>query len=365
MGGTAVRDGVAGTRSADKAERRPVRSGPWLLTGHDGRLIAYAQVDDAVLRWTETRPGGPDWTGPDVLPLKGLTQLTVVQGRNRYAHLIGRRVRGTGAARAVDLVYAIQYQAGRPLSEWRSVGNPHATRERTAQMGTPTGAVDSSGALHLVVPTAEGRLAVRREDAQGRWEAWRDLKVAAAVDTPALAATATGQLHLLAPTASGALTWSGAAPGAPLERGHDIGVVPLPGSVTALETSPGRVTTYLTDLVGGGVVAVRAGAWPIPLGGNPGDGRHAALTTVLDGYPCTVLAHRDTGGRIVLGVCGTEDEANGVWWTDTGTSCQGDPVLAHDAHGRVTLLAATPEGRLALTRQQPEPGLTLGAWNPL
>ncbi|MGW7425461.1 hypothetical protein ACWGJB_36440 [Streptomyces sp. NPDC054813] len=127
---TPVRDRALGVRPAGRAPAsRTVRSGPWLLTGHDGRLIAYAQVDGAVLRWTETRPGGPDWTGPDVLPVKNVTELTVAQGRNRYAHLVGRRARGTGdAPSAVDLVYAIQYQAGRPLSEWRSAGNACTSR---------------------------------------------------------------------------------------------------------------------------------------------------------------------------------------------------------------------------------------------
>jgi hypothetical protein len=364
---TTVRDGAVTARPAGgTAAGRTVRSGPWLLTGHDGRLIVYAHVDDAVLRWTESGPGGPDWTGPDVLPLKGVSELTVVQGGNRYAHLIGRRIRGTAdAPPAVDLVYAIQYQAGRPLSEWRSVGNPHAKRERTAQMGTPTAAVDTSGALHILVPTAEGHLAVRREGAGGRWEPWLDLKVAAVRDTPAAVATSTGEVHLLAPAGTHALTWCQPRPGGAPARGQDLGVAVLPGSATGVETSPGRVTYYVTDAVGGGVVAVRPGAWPVPVGGSPGDGRHTALATVLDGYPCTVLAHRDTEGRIVLGVCGAEDEHNGVWWTDTGTVCVGDPVLARDGLGKIVLLAPTEDRGLALTRQQDGPGLTLGDWRPL
>ncbi|WP_240003169.1 hypothetical protein [Streptomyces cinnamoneus] len=37
----------------------------WLLRGKDGRLTAYAPVSGGVVRWTETRPGGPEWTGPE------------------------------------------------------------------------------------------------------------------------------------------------------------------------------------------------------------------------------------------------------------------------------------------------------------
>lgn len=341
---------------------RAVLSGPWMLPGHDGRLVVYAHVDQAVLRWTESRPGGPDWLGPDVLPAKNVTRLTVAQGRNRYAHLLGRRVRGGDGPLTVDLVYAIQYQAGRPMSEWSSVGNPLSGPGRSASTGLPAAAVTTSGTLYVVAPTAHGHLALRREDAQGRWEPWLDLKVAAALDTPAAVATSTGHVELLAPARGGALTWFQRKPGAALERGHDLGVVPLPGSVTGLETSPGRVTYYLTDVQGGQVVAVRPGEWPVPVGGSPGDGRHAALAATVDGYACTVLAHRDTEGRVVVGLCPAEDERYGVWWTDTGTACLGDPVLALDAFGRVVVLAVAADGTLTLARQDDGSGLTLGEW---
>jgi hypothetical protein len=353
-----------GEGAPGSAERPPaVRSGPWLLRAHDGRLIVYAQAGESVLRWTETESGGPGWSGPDVLPAKNLSHLTVVQGRNRYAHLLGRRVRpAKDGSLTVDLVYAIQYQAGRPLSEWRPIGNPHAKRERTALMGAPAAAVAADGTLYVFVPTAEGRISLRREDAQGRWEPWLDLKVTAGLDTPAAAATSTGLVELLAPARTGALTWYQRQPGAALERGADLGVIPLPGSVTGVETSPGRITYYLTD-VRGGMVAVRAGEWPVPLGGDPGDGRHAALSTTLDGYPCTVLAHRGAEGRVLLGVCVAEDERGGVWWTDTGTHCLGDPVLALDGRGRVVVLAVAADGSLTLARQEDGPGLTLGNWS--
>ena len=346
--------------------RHAVLSGPWLLPGHDGRLLAFAHVDGAVLRWTESTPGGPDWLGPDVLPARNVTSLTVVQGRNRYAHLLGRRVRGDGTEPlAVDLVYAIQYQTGRPMSEWRSAGNPLAQRGRSAQTGLPAAAVDTAGALHVFAPTSEGRVFLRREDAQGRWQPWLDLKTRACPDTPAAVATSTGHVELLVPGPAAALTWYQARPGAAPEPGHDLGVVALPGSVTGLETAPGRVTYYLTDVAGGGIVAVRAGDWPVPVGGNPGDGRHAALATTVDGHPCTALAHRDADGRIVVGLCPTEGERYGVWWTDTGTPCLGDPALAQDAYGRVVVLAAAPDGTLTLARQTEGPGLTFGEWGRL
>jgi hypothetical protein len=262
----------------------------------------------------------------------------------------------------VDLVHAIQYQAGRPLSEWRSIGNPYAKRERTALMGAPTAAVDTDGTVYVFAPTADGRIFLRREDAKGRWEPWLDLKVTAALDIPAAVSTSTGHVELLAPARTGALTLHQPNPGAALRGGPDLGVIPLPGSATGVETSPGRVTYYLTD-ARGGMVAVRAGEWPVPIGGNPGDGRHAAVITTVDGFACTVLAHRGAEGRVMLGVCVAEDEGNGVWWTDTGTACLGDPVLALDGLGRVAVLAVAADGSLTLARQEDGPGLTLSDWS--
>ncbi|MGD6742602.1 hypothetical protein ACOKM3_12245 [Streptomyces sp. BH106] len=350
--------------AADSPQQHDFRSGPSLLTGHDGRLLVFGHVEGAVLRWTERRAGGPEWTGPDVLPMKGLTHLAVFQGRNRYAQLVGRRVRASDQVPVVDLVYAIQYQAGRPLSEWRSLGNPHAKRERTAQLGEPAGVVDTSGTLHVLAPTAEGRLALRREDPQGRWEPWRDLGVAACTGVPAAGTPSNGSVEILAPARGSALMWCQQEPGGAFQRAADLPVVPLPGSATALETSPGRTTYYLTDARTGAVMAVRAGEWPIQLDGTlPGDGRHAAVAATVDGYACTVLAHRGVHGRLVLGVCVAEQERSGVWWTDTGMATLGDPALALDAHGRVTVLAVPLDGAPAVARQEAGQGLNLGAWN--
>ncbi|MFJ3336544.1 hypothetical protein [Streptomyces sp. NPDC086766] len=362
-GGRELRAGKGESEASAPGRWREVLSGPWLLPGHDGRLLVYALVDRSVLRWTESAQGGDHWLGPDILPAPDVTRLTVAQGGNRYVHLIGRQVRENGdGSLTAELVYAIQYQAGRPMSEWRTLGNPQPSRPRSAQTGLPAAAVDAAGALHVFAPTAEGRVLLRREDAKGRWEPWLDLGVTAALDTPAAVATTSGHVALLAPARAGALTWCQRGPDAPMERGHDLPVLALPGSATGLETSPGRVTWYLTDLRGGGIVAARPGEWPVPLGGDPGDGRHAALTTVLGGRPCTVLAHRDAAGRIMLGVCAAEDERNGVWWTDTGTTCLGDPVLARDSRGRVAVLAVAADGGLILARQASGRELVLGDW---
>ncbi|MGW6716732.1 hypothetical protein [Streptomyces globisporus] len=341
---------------------RPL-GGPWLVPGYDGRLTAYVSVRDAVLRWTQNTVGGDRWQGPEVLPAKGVTHVSVVHGENRYAHFLGLRTRPTGDGWSrVDVMYATQYQTARPMTQWHALGNPHKDIGTAGEVGAPTGVVTSDGALHVCVPTGSGSVELRREDAKGAWGAWKSLPAAGATDAPVPAATSTGLVEVLVPTRVSALYLRQAKTGAALEPAEAAGVVPVPGSATPLETGPGRITYYLTDAGGGGVVALRPGSWPLPLGGAPADGRIAALRTSLDGFDCTVLAVRGITGTVNLGVCATEDEQSGVWWTDTAMRCQGDPSIARDGEGRLVVAVLDTEGRPTAARQEDGPGLTLSDW---
>lgn len=93
-----------------------------LLRGKDGRLTAYAPVAGGVVRWTEDRPGGPTWTGPWLIEAPGLSGVTVAQGADGYAHLVGVRRRTGKDGAQVDIVHATQFQTGRPLTAWHSLG---------------------------------------------------------------------------------------------------------------------------------------------------------------------------------------------------------------------------------------------------
>ncbi|MFD3653643.1 hypothetical protein [Streptomyces sp. NPDC058620] len=349
--------------SAARRQSGRVLGGPWLLTGHDGRLTVYVHQEGEVLRWTEEATGSGRWAGPDAVSATGITHLTVVQGRNRYAHILGRRERPHGEDRsAVDIMHATQFQTGRPVTAWRSLGNPSKDVGQGAEAGAPAAAVTPDGALHVCVPTGLGGLALRREDKRGQWEAWRKLPAAGVTDRPAPAVTSSGLVEVLVPTRTGALHLCQQEPAGPLVPGYEVGAVPLPGSVTSLETAPGRLTYYLTDVRGGGVAAFRAGHWPVPLGGEPGDGAISAVRTMLDGLDCTVLAFRGAGGTLTLGACATEGEQAGVWWTDTGMRCAGDPSLAVDGAGRMGVAVIGQDGRPAVARQVDGQGLALSDW---
>ncbi|MFF1832912.1 hypothetical protein ACFVXE_01635 [Streptomyces sp. NPDC058231] len=350
----------AGVHDADRNRAaRATADGHWLVLGKDGRLSAYAPCDGGLLRWTETRPGGPGWAGPDFFPVANLTHLSVTQGTDGFVHLIGRRTVRKDDGPVVDVVHATQFQSGRPVTEWRSVGNPHKDREKAARLGAPTAAVGAGGLLHVFARNADGKLALRREKTGGKWEGWQDLKGGRLQDGAAAVATASGRVEVLVPGQGMTMRWGQNEPSGAFAQDQDIPFAHLPGSATALETAPERVTYYWADEATGGIVALRPGTWAIPLNSSPSYGPVAALRAMLDGYDCTVLAHRDQEGQVMLTACGTENEGAGVWWSPTGERCVGGPALAYDAYGRVVLALVGEDGALRVARQSREPGLAL------
>ncbi|MEV5513577.1 hypothetical protein AB0L50_11700 [Streptomyces flaveolus] len=361
------------SRGGAEAEVRPQRAsvtavatGSWLLRGNDDRLAVYALVEGGVHRWTETAVGSGRWSGPDFFPAAGLTGLTVAQGANRYAHFIGRREkRADGGATKVDLLYAVQYQSARTLGEWRSLGNPYRDPRDAAALGMPTAAVDGQGTVHVFVSGGPGGVMLRRESRSGAWEAWKDLRGGAVAGGLTAAATSAGLVEVLAPGHRSVMRWVQTEQGADLRRAQDLVPAPVPGSAALLETAPGVFTAYWSEQSGTGVYAQRPGEWAFPAGGAPGEGSHATVRAGVDGYDCTVLAHRGRTGTAVLGVCGTGEEAGGLWWTDTGVACVGTPALALDGRGRVVMAAVAADGAVLVNRQRPEPGLTLSDWDRL
>ncbi|MEU6843313.1 hypothetical protein ABZ930_15720 [Streptomyces sp. NPDC046716] len=326
--------------------------GRWLVLGKDGRLTAYARTASALLRWTEQRPGGPEWDGPEAFPVAGLTHLSVAQGADTYVHFVGRReVRKGEGAPVVDIVHAIQYQTGRAVTEWRSLGNPHKDQAKAVRLGIPAAAISSSGTVYVFTRNAGGGVMLRRELPGGKWGPWTDLKGSQAQDPMALVAHSSGHVEAMVPGKDVVMRWVQDQPEGDFRQAPNIPVAVARGSAVALETAPGRTTYFWTDPTTGGLAAHRPGSWVFPLGGAPDDSPVAALRTVLDGYDCTVLAHRDVQGQVMLSAFGTENEQAGAWWSATGERCTGAPGLARDAHGRVVLGMIGADGALHIARQ--------------
>lgn len=343
-----------------------VATGAWMLRWNDDRLAVYALIEGGVHRWTETAVGSGRWSRPDFFPAEGLTDLTVAQGANHYVHFLGRRDQEqTGGSPKVDLVHAVQYQSGRPLRDWRSLGNPYRDPKDVVTLGVPTAAIDGQGTVHVFVSGGPGGVMMRRDTKRGAWEAWRDLRGGETVGGLAAAANSAGLVELLAPGRRSVMHWIQPEQGADLRRAEDLMPAPAPGSAAFLEVATGVLTAYWTEQSGTGVYAQRPGEWAFPVGGAPGEGSHATLRAAVDGYDCTILAHRGRTGTALLGVCGTGGEASGLWWTDTGVDCIGTPALASDGHGRVVMAAVREDRSVVVSRQGSEPGLVLSAWDRL
>ncbi|GHF25018.1 hypothetical protein GCM10010218_02110 [Streptomyces mashuensis] len=346
----------------------------WLLRGTDGRLTAWAAVAGGVLRWTETRPGGPGWTGPQRFDVPGLEpRLSIARTPQGYVHLAGLRRRAHDDGRAeTDVVYTTQFQSGLAMTPWRSIGTPYGQDwQRADQIGAPTVVVDSVGA-HIVVRNAGGGVCARRMDVRGAWGPWTDIKGSHVLDTVSAAVTDDGRIELLAPAEEFVLRWRQEEPGGPLRRVLNTPAKPLAGSASSAPAADGRIAHYWRSAADGvlhvqtpdaGPDGAEAPA-PVPLTSLGGDGQGpvASLRTELAGRPCTILAQRAPSGRPAV-TAFPDDAPSEATWQETGEPCVGAPTLTLDAANRVVLATITPEGGLRVARQKDgEPGLALGEW---
>ncbi|MFG3497246.1 hypothetical protein [Streptomyces sp. NPDC047928] len=340
----------------------------WLLRGKDGRLTAYAPTAGGVLRWTEVRPGGPHWHGPELLPAPDMVPyLSITQSREGYVYLTGlRRRTGPGGRLDESVVYAIQYQSGRPLRDWHPLGvSPVAPDEgaRPLPVGPPVAAIDSAGGLRVFHRNAAGGVSLRSQARDGGWNArWAEFTGKGITGTIHAAADDAGLISVLGHNHGVLVRWAQEKPGGGFPRTGKLDFAAANGSLSALVTGEGRLTHFWRDADSGAVLAWRVGGTPQRLGGEHGTGPVALLRTPVDGVDCTLMAQRDASGRPSLAAYPTEDEPAGAVWSATGDVCAGVPALALDGRGRIVLAAVGTDGTLRIARQKDEDGLALGAW---
>ncbi|MEU1782364.1 MULTISPECIES: hypothetical protein [Streptomyces] len=335
----------------------------WLLRGNDGRLTAYAPVSGGLIRWTETRPGEGEWTGPQRLDVPGLEPyLSIARSAEGYVYLAGLRRRPHEDGRAeTDVVYATQFQSGRALTQWRTIGTPHgADWEKAGRIGFPVAAADGVG-LHLYFRNAGRGVSGRRQDARGIWGPWLDLAGSKVVESGSAAVSADGHVELVVPAPDHVLRWRQEEPGGPLKRMPDTAMKSLPESLSSVPGGEGNVAHFWRT-EGDSVLHTRSGEGsPVALAslGGDGSGPVAALRTVLGGRERTVLAQRADSGRVAVAVYDGDDAS----WSQTDEECVGAPALAVDAAGRVVVAVIGPDGSLRVARQRGDgPELELGPW---
>ncbi|MFF5971411.1 hypothetical protein ACFY7C_07755 [Streptomyces sp. NPDC012769] len=341
----------------------------WLTRGADGRLTAYAAVGGGVARWTETEPGGPGWTAeklpdaPSLLPV-----LSVAQSPEGWVHLVSlRRTPAKAGGARVEVMHAVQYQTGRPVGQWRSLGSPNGDHPvKSREVGVPCVVVDAEGSPHVFARNFGRGVSSRTQGRNGSWGPWVDRAGAGVTDGLAAVLDEQGRPEVFAPSEGGVIRWHRAPDDAEedlVRSPHPLPLLPIPGSsLIAQPTGPGRVTVYGSDVRDGALWALRTDGVTTRIGGVGGAGATLARQAI-DGYDCTVLLQRAPDGDTAVAAFATDHEPVDVWWERTGGQGVREPAAAVDAFGRLVVASLDPDGRLRVARQDTTvPGLLLGGW---
>ncbi|KJK53941.1 hypothetical protein UK14_04555 [Streptomyces sp. NRRL F-4428] len=346
----------------------------WLRLGRDGRLTAYASCAEGLVRWTESAPCSDMWHGPDLFPVEGWAgRFTLTQDANGFVWFAGTR-HGEGAPNGREVVLAAQYQTGRPLGEWRGLGNPfpQPSDESQPPPGDPVVLPDGSGALHVVATRFGTGVRGRTRRADGIWDDWQDYQGKWVRGAVAPLVTAQGRAEFLAPFRGGAAYWSQGGPDNGFRWLGRLEADAVEGTYSSCETGPGVGTYFWRHPADGGVIAHRPQAPAgelrrlMPLGGAGGVGPVGVTRTRINGYDCTVLLQRGAEGCPEIAAYPTHGEQYGAWWAPVGERCAGLPALARDARGAVTIAMVDTDGRLRIARQDlGAEGLAFGPWSPV
>ncbi|MEU2249692.1 hypothetical protein [Streptomyces sp. NPDC019224] len=341
----------------------------WLVRGVDGRLSAYLPSAAGVLRWTETRAGGDEWSGPELLEGPDLLPgLEVVQDAQGYVHLFGlRRRKRPDGEKYVDVVHATQYQSGRPLGPWHSAGNPHGDDPaKSREAGFPVATFDAEGNLQVFVRNVGHGISTRRQGADGRWSGWQHLRGALVADELAALTGGAGTPEVWARSrdAASAIRWHRETPGGEWALDATGSVSPAPGTLSAAPEA-GSVRYRFSG--SNEVCAQVPGAGAVSLGGPDGTGPVTAAGGIgVQGWGCTVLVRSGEAGACLVGAHADGRPESGVWWFDAGETSMVPPAVAVDGLGRAVVAVLGDDGRPRVTRQEPgESGLAFTPWTVL
>ncbi|MFF3650606.1 hypothetical protein ACFYXV_18455 [Streptomyces sp. NPDC002181] len=357
-------------------------AGNWLFKGGDGRLTAYACTPHGLLRWTEAAAPRTGWTGPETFEVEGWTgTAAMAQSREGYVHFVAVRTGeagpggpggsdGPGGSGRPEIIVATQFQPGRPLTDWHSLGTPalRGGPDGDRLTGPPRIAVNQrSGSTHVLVSLRRGGVLRRSRNAEGAWGGWKQVAPEPYEGDVAPLMSAGGPLELLALGPAGADRWVGVGQGR-FQLADRIPTPVLPGTAVLCETGPRRVTYFWRYPGDGSLVAWRAGHQGAPgglmgLGGAGGRGAPGVVRSVIGGYDCTVLAQTGAEGDVELTAYVTENEGYGAWWASLGGHGAHAPQVAVDAAGRIVVAAFDARGALICTRQDTtQQGLVFGSW---
>lgn len=318
------------------------------------------------MRWTEA-PGQHGWLEPDVIAVPGWAgRAAMAQTSEGYVHFaaLRRAPAGTGAP---EVVVATQFQSGRGLTDWRSLGVPG-----DGVSAGPVIAVNQvSGTVHVLVSLRAGGILRCSRNAEGGWGRWKAVTPDPYTGDLLAVMPHGGPLEIIAVGAAGVDRWVGVANGR-FELRDRLRTPVVDGTPTALETGARRATYFWRYPGDDSLVAWRPGAQAqqdgglLPVGGAAGSGRAGAARALVGGFDCTVLAQPGADGSIEVTAYVTENESYGTWWAPLGGARAYAPQVAVDSAGRIVVAALDGTGGILMARQDTaQQGLAFEGWSPV
>lgn len=351
---------------AGSASRYP-RTKHWLTEGFDGRLTAFLPSAAGVVRWVQSEPEGADWLGPELLPGPRLMPgLSVVQDPHGFVHLLAlrRTVRG-GGGDDVEIVHAVQYRTGQPLTPWHSLGSPNpGDRYKSREGGFPAMAFDGAGGLLVFARNFGHSVSYRHQSSDGAWTPWQHLSGLRVADELVTVTTGRGEVELLARArdSDAVVRWARSGPGGAWAEDRSVPFTPVRGTMSA---GPEPGTVLFRDLL-----TNEPGIWwpgaaaPLPLGGAEGSGPLTGVRGVdVDGWAYALLVRSGLGGESTVGAYAEGRPDAGVWWSAAGKDTPLPPAAVRSRNGMVTLAVLTAGARLAVAhRKSRKSGLEFDSW---
>lgn len=370
---TSARGAHQASGAATGAPKASPPAGNWLFRGGDGRLTAYASGPRGLLRWTEAAAPYTGWIGPELLEVPGWTgPVAMARSAEGYVHFVAQTAAPDGSGRP-EIVVSTQFQPGRGLIDWHSLGTPSVPGGPTGDgpAGPPRIAVNQrSGATHVIVSLRYGGILRRSRNAEGKWGGWKQLADEAYEGAVTPLMPAGGPLELLALAPGRTDRWTGVS-GGRFVLTDRVPTPVVPGTPAVCETGPRRLTYFWRYPGDGSLVAWRP-AGPgtqgglMGLGGPGGRGAPGVTRADIGGYDCTVLAQIGADGDIEVTAYVTENEGYGTWWVPLGARGARAPQVAVDATGRLVVAALDRDGALTVARQDTtEQGLAFGPWQTI
>ncbi|MEU1278888.1 PIG-L family deacetylase [Streptomyces sp. NPDC005805] len=209
----------------------------WTQPGRDGGLWAFSVLDTRLAVWH--RPAGGDWTGPRLLPGRGLDSgVSSVRLPDGRIAVFGTRtvLDGGPADYRREVVTAVQRTADGAFGPWTSLGTPERSDAHAlSDISAPAAAVDPAGRITVYVRNGRYSLSSTAQHSDGSWTRWRGRGGRDLHGDPAVATDARGRQYVFAGTPLSVVAWAQPRAGAPLSGPTATG---LPPTTLALSAAP-------------------------------------------------------------------------------------------------------------------------------